>query len=127
VAPGRFENLFYHIGLGGVVSAVGAVLSYIAFQSQFWAEVKCDSGQVATMIYNGAANISEITNIKEVSFSPDTQVRTCSADVTAKGRKQKLIFAIDTSRKGQPTPLNFVQHSEGPKLYKFTLSYRLFD
>jgi DNA-binding sugar fermentation-stimulating protein len=119
--------------LYSILSIGAAILGAIAFQSQFWRDVNCDDEQVFTTIYNNG-KISEIKNAREVAYSREDGRRTCIADAMADKRMQKLIFVIDTSRRGQTVNAPFygqVDLAQLPKIgaryNKFSVSYQLHD
>jgi hypothetical protein len=121
-------GFFHRVPIGLFLFLAVSILSYIVFRSQFLGEVRCDSDPVATVIYNNSNMISAITNIEEISYSQEKKLRTCAAIATAGGRRQKLTFVIDTSRRGQQVPsLDYLSGSTGPKYNRFSVSYRLAD
>jgi hypothetical protein len=66
-------RLILGVGLSG--------LSPLVFKSQFWSDVMCDNGQVATVIYD-SGRVSSISNVLEMSFDKDKKLRTCDANAT---------------------------------------------
>jgi len=104
-----------------ILSVGPAILGGIVFRSQFLGGVNCNDGQVFTMIYNNS-KISEIKNVREVTYSRADEKRTCVADAIVGNLSKKLTFVIDTSRRGQP---NGESYDKRIQYNKFSISYQL--
>jgi hypothetical protein len=109
----RLLGFAVYLGLTAALSA----LAFFVFRSQFWSEVKCDNGEIATLIYN-LGKVSSISNTQEVSFDDAKKLRTCTADVIAESRDRKIVFVIDTSERG-------ISSTAGAT--KFAVSYNFAD